>query len=101
MPWIRSNVQLRALCALFALALQLTLSFGHVHLDPGFATAQAAALAAAAATDQATPPATPEPRSHPTDFCAICALQLAEAITPVTSATLEAPVVFTSVPFAI
>ena len=103
MHWIRSNVRLGGWCALFALAIQLTLSFGHVHVEGGPATSQEAALAASASTsNQPNPPANPEPRSHVGDFCAICALiQLAGTATPATASVLEAPVVFTGASFAI
>jgi hypothetical protein len=33
MHWIRKNNRLGAWAAVFALAIQLVLSFGHVHLD--------------------------------------------------------------------
>ena len=33
MQWFRSRVKLGSWVALFALALQLALTFGHVHLD--------------------------------------------------------------------
>ena len=103
MRWIRSNVRLGAWCALAALALQLVLSFGHVHLEGGTATAPELALAASApASDTANPPSNHEPNGHADDFCAICALiHLAGTTTPATAPVLELPVVFSPVPFAV
>jgi hypothetical protein len=101
MRWIRSNVRIGAWCALAALVLQLVLSFAHVHLEGGSATAPGLALAAPAA-DTANPPSNNEPKGHPGDFCAICALiQLAGTLTPATAPVLELPVVFSPVPFAV
>jgi hypothetical protein len=60
--------------ALFALALQLVLSFGHVHLDRAALSGPALAGIAVsqAASDGGTPAA---PGHHPdaNDFCDICA----------------------------
>ena len=103
MRWIRSNVRWGAWGALFALAVQLTLSFGHVHVAGGTATVQKATLAASAPTsDPSSPPANPDPISHAGDFCAICALiQLAGTFTPTGAWLLEAPGVFTGASLAI
>jgi hypothetical protein len=72
MRWFRTRRSFGSGLALFALALQLALSFGHVHLDkvaPGFVTATAA--------DAKTPASQPSPPQHPAsdadDYCAICA----------------------------
>jgi hypothetical protein len=87
MRWIRVNRQWGGRLALFALALQLILSFGHVHAeDLGLATA-AEAVASHAQTF-ANNDGPPPPREHDDahDVCAICiALSL--------SATSSLPVV--------
>jgi hypothetical protein len=60
-------------CALFALAIQLVMSFGHLHFA---SSAAAAALASAAAEPLATvPDGTPAPSKHSrvADYCTICA----------------------------
>ena len=92
MIWVRGNRRIGAGLALLALALQLVLSFGHIHLGD-IAIPQAAAAAAATAPN----PGTPANRHHGTqDICAICvALNLtANSVVPA-AATLVLPVVFT------
>ena len=88
MKWFRSNIKDGAWLALFALAIQFTLSFGHFH---SFTTSQAAtvvqsgltlpdtvnAQGLAAAGDQAAQqqsPANHDPDQQPVDNCAICAV---------------------------
>jgi hypothetical protein len=93
MRWFRSHSFGLTSLALFALACQFVLSFGHVHLDrtAGFSTGRA--IAAAVGTVIATPagkvaladlPTSPReknPDSLGDDFCAICAnISLAAAI---------------------
>ena len=76
MNWLRSRAKRLSLLALFALALQLGLSFGHVHPDRAFA-------AKATISDQASAPS-PDNGRDPDgrqDFCAICAtVALANAL---------------------
>src|SRR4051812_17897357 len=87
MRWIRSNMRLGASSALVALAVQLILSFGHVHLDGagrglhGWAASTRLAAAAPVALPDApalaTKPAKPTHRDSngvPGDYCAICAI---------------------------
>jgi len=69
-------------CALFALTIQLVLSFGHLH----FASSAAAAALASAAAERlaAAPDDTPTPSKHSrvADYCTICAsLHLAGLLT--------------------
>ena len=70
MDSVRSGRRFASWLALFALALQLVLSFGHVHLDGAGLTAVASATKHA--------PASPSSPSHPADddddYCAICAV---------------------------
>jgi uncharacterized iron-regulated membrane protein len=88
MKWFRSNVKGGARLALFALAVQFTLSFGHFHW---LAATQAAPVVQsnltqadtadvkglAAASGHATPqqsPADHDGDQQPADNCAICAV---------------------------
>lgn len=73
MRWFRQNMRLGSWCALLALAIQLVLSFGHLHFA---SSAAAAALASAAAEPLAgTPDDTPTLPKHSrvADYCTICA----------------------------
>jgi hypothetical protein len=102
MNWIRSKVRPAAHLALVALALQLVVSFGHVHVDKlRLVSAASAASAATAATavvkgDLARKPGVPPGQHNPDDdFCAICAsIALAGSlVVPATPAlTLPPPV---------
>jgi hypothetical protein len=82
MRWFRRKMRFGSWCALFALAIQLGLSFGHLHLA---STAATAALASAAAEPLAVAPDdTPTPTKHSrvADYCTICAsLHLAGLLT--------------------
>ena len=72
MRWFRRNMRFGSWCALFALAIQLGLSFGHLH----FASSAATAALASAADPLASPPDdTPTPTKHSrvADYCTICA----------------------------
>jgi hypothetical protein len=68
MQWVRANIRLGARAALFAVAVQLALSFGHVH--PVAAPQAAPSLQ----TSQQVPAPAPDSDHHPDDFCAICAV---------------------------
>jgi hypothetical protein len=76
MNWFRSRSQWGSYLALFALAFQLALSFGHVH--DSFAAPSAAKLAlvsANATNDVRTAPADPTtPQHRADDRCPICTL---------------------------
>src|SRR5882724_11200284 len=93
MRWFRRNMRFGSWCALFALAIQLGLSFGHLHFA---SSAAAAALASAAAEPlAAAPDDTPTPTKHSrvADYCTICAsIHLAGLL------TAEPPSVSTLVP---
>jgi hypothetical protein len=72
MQWVRPSRRFGSWLALVALALQLALSFGHVHLDgarPGSSTDWV--------TGATAPSSPPSPAQHPAndadDYCAICA----------------------------
>ena len=87
MHWFRSNIRLGARLALLALAVQIALSFGHVHF---YALTPTAANAAPAVTAQDYSMAVPispvgKPKSDGAvgSDCAICALiQLSAASVP-------------------
>jgi Protein of unknown function (DUF2946) len=96
MRWFRSRSRLGSYLALFALAFQLAVSFGHVHLDH-IAPASAAALAnAQPSSDAGTRPSSPTGREDPADdFCPICTLiHLAGALMPAETPPLPLPSAF-------
>jgi hypothetical protein len=70
MHWFRARQSLSSYLALFALALQLALSFGHVHLDD-LALGKTPITAAQKASDLGTPGGTVPDRD---EGCAICAV---------------------------
>lgn len=72
--------------ALFALALQLGLSFGHFHHDTAIA-----GIAASASQSQASTPDTDHNQDAHRDFCAICAT-VAMANTLIAAAPPSLPV---------
>jgi hypothetical protein len=100
MRWFRSHRLKVASLALFALACQFVLAFGHVHLDrfPGtgnWAIAAVAGKAVAAPAgkvtiaDLPTSPRQKNPSGLGDDFCAVCAsISLAGALVVPTAPTL-------------
>ena len=105
MKWFRSNVRLGSQLALFALAIQFLLAFGHFHGSAQAASASpdarrlglhdaigfaATHLDASRATG--VWPAGHEPAGQPADDCAICAVMaLANAMVDATPPCLPAP----------
>jgi hypothetical protein len=91
MRWFRSNIRDFARLALFALAVQFAVTFGHVHLD-------GPAQAAAAVHQSAATPVNAHVKTHKSqgaaDFdCPICALiQLASTSAPSVAPPLPIPV---------
>src|ERR1700680_2050809 len=74
MGWFRSNTGRVAWLAFFALACQLVLSFGHLHLGKPNAGAAWAALANEGKTANQAPPANPpSPAGVADEYCAVCA----------------------------
>jgi hypothetical protein len=70
MKWIRSNIKRVSYLALFALAIQFALSFGHFH-----AIAANNNLTAQSAHSLSVPPASDHGSGEPQgDVCAICAV---------------------------
>src|SRR5579871_3321361 len=93
MRWFRAHLQLGSRLALFALAIQLVLTFGHVH----GVSAGAAESALSALTHQADNSATPGNSSgKASDYdCPICALiQLASTSSASAPPVLPVPVTF-------
>ena len=89
MKWFRKNVQGGSRLALFALAIQFALSFGHFHgvaavaapaIQTGLTDADLAFAKGLAEQDTATEaaqkqqPSTPDTDQQPADACAICAV---------------------------
>jgi Protein of unknown function (DUF2946) len=96
--WFRSNRGKVAWLALFALACQLALSLGHLHLGKisiaPIAEATIATLIGNTGNDSAAPQPAPPP-NHPTtggDFCALCAsINLAASLVVPTAPTVVPP----------
>ena len=93
MHWFRSRLRLSSCLALFALACQLVLAFGHVHVDGAVGHASAR-IEAAGGT--ASAPASNDTPDVADDYCAICAfIHLAGALVPAElPPSLSLPVVF-------
>src|SRR5438132_13877987 len=106
MQWFRSHSRSSAWAGLFAIALQLALSFGHFHFEPATALPDSAttALAAQAAAIAISKPdrgddEAPVQADH---FCAICALiHLTNSVFFSTAPAIAAPVVFAQAQFAL
>ena len=103
MRWIRSKLRFGAWCALFALTVQLALSFGHVHVA-GFGATKSTLLAglttqpSAPSADAPAAPAKHAPKGIAHDQCAICTVvQLAAAAVPSAAPALPLPLVSSQV----
>src|SRR5262249_20320753 len=73
MQWFRSHIRLGSRLALFALAIQFVLSFGHIHVDKSLlSSASAASIAQQSATRDGAP-SSPKHHNDVDDFCAFCA----------------------------
>jgi len=95
MRWFRSRSKLSSYLALFALAFQLAVSFGHVHLDE-IAPRSAAAAAFASTQSDVNAPSSPTGREDVADDCCpICTLiHLAGALVPAATPALPLPSMF-------
>ena len=92
MRWFRANMRSGAWCALVAMALQLVLTFGHVHARLG-SSLQLGVQGQAAPADGPRAPIKPL-----VDHCTICTLiQMAGAGAPPAAASLPSAVPITSV----
>jgi hypothetical protein len=77
MRWFRSHAKLGSHLALFALALQLALSFGHIHRKDILGGSAISPAIAASTLDQrsdASPPAGGAGHHHEDGYCAIYAI---------------------------
>jgi hypothetical protein len=106
MKWFRSNVRLGSRLALFALAIQFLLAFGHFHGSAQAASALpdarqlglhdvvgfAATYLDASDRSAGARPAGHEPAGQPADDCAICAVMaLANAMVDASAPCLPVP----------
>jgi hypothetical protein len=105
MSWFRSRAKGFSFFALFALSLQLALSFGHLHFDHGVTGPQQPSKIAA--IDGATAPiATVHSDSqglpeHNGDYCSICAvIHLARSLVLSPAPCLPLPARYTQTKFA-
>ena len=73
MRWFRANKTFGSRLALFALAVQFVLAFGHIHHEDIYRSARPAAAMAAAVPDGGQPLPANHPAKHSDDYCAICA----------------------------
>ena len=91
MQWLRSRLRVGSWVALFALAVQLVLTFGHVHLDGRSGNSSVRIETAAGAVA----PAGHDGSKAADDYCAACALiHLAGTLVPAAAVALPLPLVF-------
>jgi hypothetical protein len=98
MRWFRSRKRAGSYLALFALAFQLAVSFGHVHLErtaPPSAPPSALAGAQPSAADLNAPSNPAGREDLADDHCPICTLiHLAGTLVPTETPSLPLPTVF-------
>ena len=100
MRWFRSNLAGVAWAAVFALACQFFLSFGHIHLGKSTGGPLTWAVSDNSGSAAVVPPSSPQksPTALPDDFCAICVnLGLAGALVVPDSPVIIALSSFTQV----
>jgi hypothetical protein len=75
MRWFRAKQKFGGRLALFALAIQLILSFGHIHREDIYGPSYGAPAPAAAnqTADKSQQLPSDRPAKHGDDYCAICA----------------------------
>lgn len=94
MRWIRSNLRGFARLALFALAVQVVVTFGHVHLDGLVVSAQGSQAVADHGTARADKAQGNGPHGTADLDCPICALiQLASTSPPALAPPLPVPLI--------
>jgi hypothetical protein len=95
MKWFRSNIKTGSRLAIFALALQFVLSFGHFHAAARAAPAVQSGLSyvlTTAGEPTQQPASNPDSDQRPNDHCAICAvIALANAVLFATPPFLQLP----------
>jgi hypothetical protein len=99
MRWFRSNLGLGSGLALFALAIQMMLSFGHVHLDKHASpSTQSVMTIGSGAVFPSERALSHNPDGSPAADCAICALiQLVANSVPSMAPALPLPARFGSI----
>jgi len=91
MRWFRANIRFGSRLALFALAVQIVLSFGHVH-SSDLSGAAASAIVASGLDSPVKKAPGHQPGTPVDPGCAICALiQLASTSTPSTAPVVLPP----------
>src|SRR5262245_23852096 len=105
MGWLRSRSRWGSYLALFALAFQLALSFGHVHIEGGEPLSGHASTLFAVHPSNAAAAVDPTGKEFPAladDHCPICTLiHLAGALVPAPAPTSPRLAVFGPVLFAV
>src|SRR3954451_54548 len=100
MRWVRTNLRIAAWCALFAIALQLVLSFGHFHNNGLGSGSISTALISSdrVVSDPADGQGGPQNPGAPRgDYCGICAVSnLAGSVVPPDAPTVLQPAAFIS-----
>jgi Protein of unknown function (DUF2946) len=96
MGWFRSRSRMGSYLALFALAFQLTVSFGHVHVDEIAPLAATASASTQPSSAEVNAPSSPTGREDVADDCCpICTLiHLAGALVPAETPSVAPPNVF-------
>jgi Protein of unknown function (DUF2946) len=105
MHWFRSRAKGYSFLALFALLLQLALSFSHLHLDAAVSGARHSskifAVDNAAAPISAVDPASQDLPEHGDDYCAICGvIHLARSVILSPAPSLLPPATYARAQFA-
>ena len=89
MHWIRKNSRIESWAAVFAVAIQLVVSFGHIHLEDF----QGASSVTVGSSQTQQSPSDEDDRGSGHDFCAICAaLNLTSSSLLPAAAVLATPV---------
>jgi hypothetical protein len=105
MSWFRSRSRWGSYLALFALVVQLALSFGHVHLEGGAPVSGHASALFAVHPSNAAAAVDPAGKQFPAladDHCPICTLiHLAGTLVPATAPALPQLAVFSPISFAV
>jgi hypothetical protein len=96
MWWVRANLRIAGWCGLFALALQLILSFGHFHHNGTWSASYRSSLASSdgAISDALDTNGGPSvPGAPGADYCGICAVvHLAGSLVSPTTPAVVQPV---------
>ena len=95
MRWFRRQIRQGSLLALLALAINLALSFGHVHALPGRHSDAAQTALNTTAPAGSSDRGQGDDRGHPDDFCPIC-MAAAAMGNAVTATPPAVPVQFAS-----